>query len=347
MVFPELRWPAVGAAVLVLVAALLWRWTRRQRRRSAGDGATLMAGIDQLRRMPRFRRVMRLRLIGHAGMVGGVAIAVVCATLIASRPQTTEVERPEQRHRDIMLCLDASASMDDDNVAVVDEVQTIVGDLPGDRFGMTLWSQAAVTVLPLTDDSDHVAAQLEQARQAFEKSSGSFFGGVQLNGQAASLLSDGIVSCAQRFDLATEDRSRVIVVSSDNDPQGQAIYTLAEAAAYAVEHEVVVHGMGSSDLARRDRTAARTEFNDALATTGGVLGLVGVDGAPGEIVRRIDDLERQRVAQPPRRVIVDDSRLSARLAGATLGLLVTTWWGYLLLVGSRSPRRGRRPVGRS
>lgn len=337
----DLRWAWVLPVIVVVVALLLWWWSRPERSHS-GDGAVLVAGTDRLRRLPLYRSLVRRRLAAYAALVAATAVVIGGAALLVARPQTTDVEQPDRRSRDIMLCLDASASMDDDNVAVVDEVRDIIGELPGDRIGLTLWSRTAVTVLPLTDDVDYVRAQLDAAQEAFRTSDESFFTGVQVGGKGASLISDGIVSCTQRFDRPAEERTRIVLVSSDNDPQGRPVYSLPQAAAYATEQDVVVYAVAAPELGQPQRSTARASFSDAAAVTGGFLALVGQDGATGEIVSRIDDLERRKVAEPPRRVTRDDPTVGVRVASAALVLLVTAWVVQAVLLGWR-PARRRKP----
>ncbi|WP_261819200.1 VWA domain-containing protein [Nocardioides sp. OK12] len=348
MSLPDLRWPWVLPAVLVLLVLLLW-WWGRARRRHAWDspGVVLVAGVERLRRLPRYQSLLRRRLAAYAAVAVATLAVVAVAALLMARPQTIEVEQPDRRSRDIMLCLDASASMDDDNVAVVDEVRDIIGELPGDRIGLTLWSQTAVTVLPLTDDVDYVRAALESSREAFRTSDETFFGGVQLNSKGASLISDGIVSCTQRFDRPSQERTRIVLVSSDNDPKGDPVYTLPQAAAYAAEQDVVVYAVAAPELGEQARAEDRADFADAAATTGGFLALVGQDGATGEIVSRIDDLERRKVAEAPRQVRRDDPATAVRLASAALVVLLVAWVAQWVLLGMRLPTHSRRAGGES
>ena len=130
-----------------------------------------------------------------------------------------------------------------------------------------------------------------------------------------------------------------MLVSSDNDPQGRPVYSLSQAAAYATEQDVVVYAVAAPELGQPERSAARASFSDAAATTGGFLALVGEDGATGEIVSRIDDLERRKVAEPPRRVTRDDPTGGVRVATAALVLLVSAWVVQAVLLGWRPSRR--------
>ncbi|VXA93931.1 VWA domain-containing protein [Nocardioides sp. AX2bis] len=343
-----LAWPLVLPAVLVLVVLLLAWWGLRVRRarRPARPGRAdpvLVAHVARLRALPRHRVLVRRRRALGALLALGALVTVAGAAVVVARPQVEQTERGEERSRDVMLCLDASASMDDDNVEVVRAVRDVVDDLEGDRVGLTLWSGAAVTVFPLTEDRAYVLDQLAVAERAFARGDESYFAGVQLPDPRASLIGDGLVSCAQRFDRPEEERARAVVLSSDNDPLGESVYDLDQAAAYAARRDVLVYAVGAPDLAGPGRTTAREELARAAEATGGLLALVGSDGGTDAVVERIDALERARVDLPPRTVRADAPGWAAVVAGAGALLVVLAW-----VVGAAlalAARRGRATGG--
>ncbi len=320
----QLAWPwalaAVGAAVLVLLA-----WSSRRPRSRRPATPVLVAHAAALRALPRYQRLARRqRRIGLL-LVTGALLVVAGAALLVARPQVLETSPRESRARDLMVCLDASTSMDDDNGLVVQELRQIVDQLRGDRVGMMIWSSAAVLVFPLTDDYDYVRSQLDRAEQAFAGHPEGFYAGVDLPHAGASLIGDGIVSCAQRFDDTSTTRTRVLLVTSDNDPHGPRQYTLPEATRFAAEHKVLVYGIGAPSLERPDREAARREFSDASARTGGIFTLAGgADGAE-QVSSRIQDLARARSSQLPRTTAYDTPYVAAALAAAGLALLAAGW----------------------
>ncbi len=338
----ELRWPVAFALVGGVVLLLLGWWSRRGRL-PRPEQRLLVAHAARVRALPRYRALLRRRRLLGAVQALAALVVVAGATVVLARPQAVETRSVADRSRDIMLCLDASASMDDDNVKVVRAVQDLVAGLEGDRVGLTLWSGAAVTVFPLTDDYDYVTQQLDLAERAFSGKQESYFAGVQLADPRASLIGDGIVSCAQRFDLPERERSRALVVSSDNDPFGESVYSLDEAAAYAQRRDVLLYAIGAPVLGEDDQAAARQGLAAAATSTGGTFALVGDDGATSDIVERIDTLERQRVDVAPRQVLRDDPLPGAALAALGLALLVVTWAAAgVLVVTDLLVRRRRR-----
>ncbi len=331
----DLKWPWALPLVVAAVLLLLMWWARRPHRRRPDD-ALLVAHTDRLKSLPRYADLLRSRRISAQLLVLAALVVVVGTTLVLVRPQQSELQQRDARNRDLMLCLDASGSMDDDNLAVVREVRRIVDDLRGDRVGMVIWSSAAVLVFPLTDDSDFVLAQLDIAERALSGTPGGFFAGVDTLG-GGSLIGDGLVSCVQRFDDPTADRTRAVLLSSDNAPLGKRVYPLPEAARYAAEQEVRVYGLGAPELGSPRRARARAEFAAAVEDTGGILSLLGEDGATDRIVERIDDLEKTRTKEPPRSVSFDAPRTGLLISSLGVAMLVVVWAGPMA-----GRRRGRR-----
>ncbi len=330
----DLRWPWLAVALAVAVVVLLVWWSRPSRASSAPD-ALQMASVARLRRLPRYRRLRRRALLLGAWVTTGALLTLTGAVLLAARPQDVRTERTE-RARDLMLCLDASASMDPYNERVVQQVRRVLADLDGGRVGVTVFSSTAVTLVPLTADLDYVGRVLEQAERSFANGSYLFIAGTELaDDDRASLLGDGIVSCAERFDRLDEDRARSMVVTSDNDPVGQPVYTVGRAAAFAAARDVVVHAIASPAT---EPGAAAGDFESAVVATSGLFATLDDDGSAGELVARIQAQEARREQVPPRRVVTEAPRTGTAITAAGVGVLGLGWLAQALTV---RPRRRR------
>lgn len=320
----DLRWPEVLPVVAaVLVLALLW-WARHSRS-GRPSGALLVAGTDLLRSLPRFRALLRRRRALGAAQGLAAVLVLLGAGITLARPQLVEERGGAALERDVMLCLDASASMDDDNAEVVQEISTVVSALDGDRVGLVVWSGAATLVFPLTDDADFVLEQLEEVERSLTTGQGLLFAGVDPAARRASLIGDGLVSCVERFDRPDEQRTRAVLLSSDNDPLGEPVYPLPDAAEVAADRDVVVYGIGAPDLATPARAPAMQQLAAAAEVTGGVLSVLGADGGADAVVERIEALEQARAEVRPRRVRYDAPGIGLGLAGLGVGLLLVTW----------------------
>ena len=335
------RWPWAPAlvvlGVLAVVIAQSWRGRRPPR-----APEVVLAHTARLRSLGRYRELVQRRRTSGLLFAGAALLVIAGSALVLARPQTQSVETRDPRGRDLMLCLDASYSMDADNEAVIGQVRRIVAGLHGDRVGLVIWSAAAVQVFPLTDDYGFIDAELDRAQAAFAGDDHSrFFAGIDYAVRRSSVIGDGLVSCVNRFDPAAADRTKAVIVSSDNDPHGRPAYSLPEAASYAAERQVLVYGIGATALDQEGRGAAREELADATATTGGTFELLSNEEGAERILDRIDALEKARATEPPRTVFRDTPYLGMGLAGLGVGSLLVAWLVAWRSARRQSPRRGQ------
>lgn len=166
-------WPGfAGFAWPWLLAALPLPWlARRWLPVLRADGAAL--------RVPWLGRLEAVAA-GDAGRARArmpwIAYAAWCALCIAAaRPQAWgEAVQPPQVGRDLMLALDLSGSMGEEDMVIGDRVvdrltaaKAVLSDFldrrEGDRIGLVVFGQRAFAVTPLTADRDSVRAQLDDS----------------------------------------------------------------------------------------------------------------------------------------------------------------------------------------
>lgn len=341
------RWPWLMVALLWLVALVLGvtlaRWLLA-RRRTAPEDAAFAAHTERLRRLPRFTALVRRRTALGAACTLAALVACSGAVLVAGRWSQTRTTAESVANRDIVLCLDASGSMAPIDAEVVAQFREIVAGLEGERIGLTIWNGVAITVFPLTDDYAFAQEQLAVAETAFADAVvlgpayEEFVAGTVVEPGVASQLADGLVSCVQRFDRDDEERSRAIVLASDNEPYGRGVYTFDEATAVAEERGVVVHGVAAPLIA--DRPYADAEFRRQVERTGGTYSTVGSDGGAEEIVESIDALEASKIERPPVVQVLDQPRTGIVLTAVGVVLLGVVWavQAAYALAARRGPR---------
>lgn len=325
-----LTWPWLTLALLAVAAAALGLWWRRPHR---ARGDLLVAGSARLLALPRFARLARWRSRLAAAQVLGVLLVLAGGALLAGRPAEVETVAPEGRSRDVMLCLDVSSSMDPFNLQVVEEFRALSEELADERIGLTVWSGTAVTVFPLTEDHVYVGEQLDLAAEAIRTYDFGFVAGTFNEEERSSLVGDGLVSCVQRFDRPEDERGRAIVLATDNDPQGEPVYSLAEAAAVAAEADVRVYAIGVDVMP----PGAPEELATAAESTGGQMFVLGSQESAAGIVAGIQELEEARLDGPVQAVRRDLAWPGAALAGAGVAVL-----GLSGLAGLRRPGGGAR-----
>lgn len=339
-----LRWPWLVVVLVLLVAGLLVAWVRIWWARTP-TGASYVAHAARLRSLPRYRALVQRRQL--FGVFGSLAALVACAggILLGGRVQETQVVDRSGSARDIMLCLDASGSTAPWNVDVIEELRDIVRGLQGERIGLTVWNNAAITKFPLTDDYGFVLDRLDEAEQAFNGWSDilptqefdDYTAGTWSENRdyQSSLVADGLVSCVQRFDQLGKDRGRAVIFATDGEQRGHGVFDLQEAAKYAAERHVVVHVIANPG--EPDREGDIAGLQAVADTTGGSYAQLGTDGSAAQLVDRIDDLKAADVDKPPLVQRIDEPHTGQVVAGIGVALLALVWaaQGLVTLAGRR------------
>jgi Ca-activated chloride channel family protein len=340
----ELKWPWLVVLLGLLVVALLVVWFRIWWRRHP-TGASYVAHATRLRSLPRYRTLLqRRRLLGGFGSLAAL-VACVGGIVLGGRVQETQVMDRDEAARDIMLCLDASGSTAPWNIEVVQEFRNIVEGLEGERIGLTVWNNAALTKFPLTDDYAFVLDRLDEAEAAFagwseiypSEGFDDYTAGTWSEDREyqSSLVADGLVSCVQRFDRLDEDRGRALVLATDGEQRGRGVYNLREAGEYAAADGVVVHVIANPGEPQKDGDIDGLQA--AASNTGGTFAQLGTGGSAEDVVEEINELEAAKIQRPPLVQTLDEPRTGQVVAGIGVGLLVLVWiaQGLIALAGRR------------
>lgn len=258
------------AALILIVAALIvgiaWGLLHRAQMKSEQSAAPI-ARAERVRSLPSFASAVRKRTWALSGILILGMLAVAASGLIAARPMTAQTVQPINTNRDIMLCLDVSGSMRDANVEVLEVFDKLLTGFEGERIGLTIFNSSPVQVFPLTDDYDFARTHLASIRSSFDYVDDipEHWVGT-LNGPGASLIGDGLAACAMRFGNLEEDRSRSIILATDNEQNGASTVTLTEAAGFASVNEIRVFTINPVD---GEDAVISAELVSAAELTGG------------------------------------------------------------------------------
>lgn len=233
-------------ALLLLAAIAVWAitfWNRRAMRRSP----VLVANSQYMDRIPSFVRAQRTARVVRVLQVGIAVFAVIAASLLSGRIASERIETPEFSSRDIVLCLDVSGSMYEYDTEILSTFAEMVDGFEGERVALSIFNSTSRTVFPLTNDYDLIKRELEAGAEAIDfdefgyrlgtqdysddkvRQYVDFVDGTRGIADEASIVPDGLASCAQVFDQAEQDRSRSIIFATDNEVNGEPIFTLDEA----------------------------------------------------------------------------------------------------------------------
>lgn len=262
-------WMLLAVGILIVLAIILGLLLGLRRGGDVrGDGGSLVARAERVRTLPTFARAVRRRRAALVGVIVLGLAASALAAVIAARPVTAQTIQPENTNRDVMLCLDVSGSMSDVDVEVLSVFEELIQGFEGERIGLTIFNSSPVQVFPLTDDYAFVQGQLQRIRESFdylEEIPEHWVG--TLNGPGASLIGDGLASCAMRFDHIDEERARSIILATDNELNGESVITLDEAAAFTASRGIRLYTINPVDgIAQAESTA----LSEAAAMTGGI-----------------------------------------------------------------------------
>ncbi len=335
-----LLWAWALVAVLVAVAGVVAvAWLQARRRPSARDvlwvaNSAFVTQVPEVRRLLRFRRALvTVAVVALAGAVGAAAV-------LAARPHEASVTSSRLATRDIVLCLDVSGSMAAYNAQVIGVFEELVTGFSGERVALVAWDSSAHTVFPLSDDYVMMRDELAETRAALdaqaewiadddrELTSGDesddalrrLLAGTSAGDGGSSLVGDGLATCALTFDLEATDRSRSIVLATDNEVAGDPLYTLAQAADLTTSRGIRLYALAPGTGPASDDLRAEIESRDGLH-------LAADD--PGTVPALVDDVLGQQAveldADAP--VVVTDTPRAAFVALlAAFGVLLVAAW---------------------
>ncbi|MBO3665099.1 VWA domain-containing protein [Microbacterium stercoris] len=289
-------WALLAAALLAAAAIAGGILLGRRALRRSGAGAPV-SRAERLRELPSVRRAVRRRAAAIAGAVALLAGSTVIAGVVAARPMAAQTIQPVDTSRDIMLCLDVSGSMSEVDKEVLSVFLELLEGFEGERIGLTIFNSSAVQIFPLTDDYTFVRENIQSIRAAFDD----YVAEVPehwvgtLNGTGSSLIGDGLASCALRFDHLDEERSRSIVLATDNEAFGAGIVSIDEAAQYAAERGIRVFALNPVE-GKDDEISA--ELTAAAETTGGYAYALRGATTVADIIDEVQEEQATALAEP-------------------------------------------------
>lgn len=323
----EPAWLWALLALPLLAACEAWA-TRRDRERTARFVAR-----------PLWARVVRRRAEGWRwARLALLLVGVGAIVLALARPQWGIVrEKVEREGVDVVLVVDTSGSMATEDAVpsrfflARAALESLVGRLEGDRFGLVAFEGEAYPLVPLTLDADAVGMFLESLEPGSVPAPGSSLG----------------VGLAKGLDVFADKtrRNKVMVLVSDGEDLEGDVET---AVRRAKEEGVVVHTVGvgtekGQPVPEIDRDGRRVGFKrddngqpvvsrlhpetlEAISrgTGGRFVRVTGADTSLAPVASAIESMERRSLAQQYvyRKKERFQVPLGVGLAAVTLGLLL-------------------------
>ena len=276
----ELRYPFL--IILIIVLIIVYFLLSKNKKNIFTIG-TKIANTNYIKNTKYYKKKRKEYNIIKKILILIFVTSITCCTILIARLTKIETNNIEQYNRDIFLCMDVSNSVDELNVELVDSLKDTVNELQGERFGISIFNTSSVVLVPLTDDYDYVINILNEIQKSIESKSSTnyssysdddyfyvrnyIYSGTSENNltRGSSLIGDGLASCVYNFSNLDEERTRIIIFSTDNDLQGTPLVTLDEAADISKSKNIKVFGIGTKFMTEHNKS----DFKSAVEKTGG------------------------------------------------------------------------------
>lgn len=340
-------WAAPVAVVLALaiIAAIMFLSSKRDS--DLSDAARAFSLEDDLNTESASGMLRTWRALSRIA-VCALAVALILAIALVSRPSKVDEGEERSGSRDIVLCLDVSGSTLPYDREVIDTYRKLVSSFKGERIGLSIFNSTSRTVFPLTDDYELVADQLETAsgilkgvetqddidamEDADYQKISDWLEGTQNRKDATSLIGDGVVSCAAMLPgfAYSDDASRIsraasIVLATDNVVSGDPTYTLQEALDLTSQADITVDGLFSGPQ-QSESDSATSEFRSTIESHGGVFLTQSNGSSVSELVKEIESRRTQENTATNKASLVDaPGWWTLALAVAVIAWMALAW----------------------
>lgn len=319
----------VVLAVVVIATVVGWMLARRAGVRSGKKG--WVANTGYLRGLPKYQALVRRTRASLAMAFVCFLIAVIATSVSAGAPVDRYVKHDKSASRDIVLCLDSSGSMLPYDSKIGGAFRQIISHFEGERISLQLWDAYSMTMFPLTDDYDMATDVLQDMSDTIDTGliqvGGKISGTRELfeylepvldeNQEVSSLVGDGLASCIMGFDHNDKQRSRTILLATDNEVYGSGVYDLSEAIEFAKKQGVTVTALYPGSDTNLGYEAQ--QLRDEVRKTGGDFYDASSPSAVDSVVRQIEAEQKEELDSAGK--MIETDRPGAALGWTLVGVV--------------------------
>ena len=340
-----MRYVALFIIGLVITIALLAGLPFLLRvRKNPQRGGKRAANTSGIKSSQVYTTAMNGRKIRTAAVSVLLAACMIGSFALLARPVSTSSYNSLPARKDIMLCLDVSGSLCGQNLEVIKAMREIIKGLEGERIGITVFNASAIVDVPLTDDYDYVSEKLDELETFLKYEDDVIFGNYMSSlfsmdedtlaienyyvtaisygsdTKGSSLIGEGLATALYAFPhLEEEDRSRAIILSTDNEElkgEDPPIMELEDAAAECKRTGVKVIALYPAQQSEEIRYMLGLEPKDpadennlkvAAESTGGAMYPISDRNASSDIVNAVNHIERKYTEQATTTTVMYDS----------------------------------------
>lgn len=319
----------VVLAVVAVATVVGWMLASRAGVRSGKKG--WVANTGYLRGLPKYQALVRRTRASLAMAFVCFLIAVIATSVSAGAPVDRYVKHDKSASRDIVLCLDSSGSMLPYDSKIGGAFRQIISHFEGERISLQLWDAYSMTMFPLTDDYDMATDVLQDMSDTIDTGliqvGGKISGTRELfeylepvldeNQEVSSLVGDGLASCVMGFDHNDKQRSRTILLATDNEVYGDGVYDLSEAIEFAKKQGVTVTALYPGSDTNLGYQAQ--QLRDEVRKTGGDFYDASSPSAVDSVVRQIEAEQKEELDSAGK--MIETDRPGAALGWTLVGVV--------------------------
>ena len=333
--------PLLAVLCIVGYEYLLIRRNKMFKRKKK-DNSAKIAHTKFIRNLPEYKKARKRYNILICISAALYIVATGALTFLSSRPIFVTESKEEKENRDIMFCLDVSGSMSAYIDDMADAFIDLIKKMDGERFGITIFDGEYAMLSPLSDDYSSILELLEEFKDNATFTRYRYGLNVMNSMAGSSQIGAGLVGCVDGFDRLDEtERSRSVILATDNYGPDNPIATLEQAAYYAREKDITVYGLNIADSGdqeaienntERYRSAAEREFQNATLLTGGSYFAMNASNgsSPKKIISSIMAQEAARYEGAGQLVRNDIPEVAAIVSAVALVILIVIMWRLYL-----------------
>lgn len=289
----------IGIPILVVLIILKFK------RKSKYKQGKKIANTEYTKNLEYYKKIMRKYKILNLLIKSFCVICIISSLTLIARPSKVQTTESKRYNRDIFLCMDVSTSVVELDGNLVSEMKEMVKKLKGERFGITIFNTSSNLLVPLTDDYEYVLDildKLEESLKAYEETTedaiakqdytqaGTLVGNAE---RGSSIIGDGLATALFDFPDLEEERTRIVLFSTDNDDASKKgpIVTVSEAGDIAKDKGIIVYALCPELTKDKDKQ----ELRNAVKKTGGDLYTETSSETVSKIVSKIEKTQKNEI----------------------------------------------------
>lgn len=310
-------------AIIILIIVALYHYHMRSHERDLKKVAVI-AHTRTIKMLPEYRRAIKRYRIMLA--LAGVSFltSIFTFTAVAARPVSSVAQATESKNRDIVFCLDTSGSMQTYQKNLLDLLGLMADNLHGERIGLTIFDGVPANLIPLSDDYGAVIELIEDLKTNFPT-----YGMAVVSSGRVSAIGDGVMGCINSFDKLESERSKSVIIATDNMRGSSETVDINQAARYAKRYGITFYGISINSS---NNSKDELLFQNAVSITNGVFYNIhnyienGDASLSSSVIQKILAQEATKIEGAPEVIYKDNPAVYLIISSISFVIFIAIIW---------------------